>query len=55
MKYFDWNEEKNEEFKRTRSISFEIVLSQIELGNVLDVLEHPNKDKYQHQHIIVIE
>ncbi|MBI5215338.1 MAG: BrnT family toxin [Ignavibacteriae bacterium] len=55
MKFFDWNEEKNEELKRTRNISFEIVVSQIEMGNVLDLLEHPNKDKYQHQRIIVIE
>jgi uncharacterized DUF497 family protein len=55
MKYFDWNEEKNEKLKRTRNISFEIVVSQIEMGNILDVLRHPNKEKYYHQRIIVIE
>lgn len=55
MKYFDWNEEKNEELKRTRNISFEIIVSQIEMGNILDILEHPNKTKYKNQHIIVVE
>lgn len=42
MKYFDWNEKKNERFKNERKISFEIIISQIEMGYLLDVLEHPN-------------
>jgi len=55
MKYFDWNQDKNEKLKKERNISFEIVVSQIELGNLLDIMEHPNKEKYINQSIYIIE
>ena len=55
MKYFEWNEEKNEKLKKDRNISFEIIVSQIELGNLLDIIEQPNKDKYENQNIYVVE
>ena len=49
------NEDKNEKLKRERNISFEIILLQIEAGKILDILEHPNSEKYQGQKIFVIE
>ena len=55
MKYFDWNEEKNELLKKDRGISFEIIVSQIEMGNLLAVIEHPNSGKYGDQQIYVVE
>lgn len=55
MKYFEWNEVKNEKLKRERNISFEIIVSQIELGYLLDVVEQPNIDKYKNQNIYVVE
>ena len=55
MKYFDWNKDKNEKLKKERNISFEIVVSQIELGNLLDIMEHPNKEKYINQSVYIIE
>ena len=55
MKYFEWNEEKNEKLKRERNISFEIIVSQIELGYLLDIVEQPNKEKYENQNIYVVE
>jgi uncharacterized DUF497 family protein len=55
MKYFDWNEEKNEILKKTRNISFEVIVIQIEMGSLLDILEHPNKKKYKNQRIFVVE
>ena len=55
MKYFDWNEEKNESLKASRNISFEIIVIQIGMGKILDILEHPNKEKYQNQRMFVIE
>jgi len=55
MKYFDWNEEKNETLKARRNISFEIIVIQIGMGKILDILEHPNKEKYQNQRMFVIE
>lgn len=55
MKYFDWNEEKNELLKKDRGISFELIISQIEMGNLLAIIEHPNIEKYKDQQIYVVE
>ena len=55
MKYFAWNAEKNEQLKAERSISFEDVVTHIEQGAVLDVLTHPNQEKYPGQRIFVVQ
>jgi len=55
MKYLNWNSEKNELLKKERGISFEIIAFQIEVGNILDVIDHPNPDKYPGQRIFVID
>ena len=55
MKYFSWNEEKNELLKEERQISFEDVVFYIEQGFLLDVLENPNQEKYQGQKIFVVQ
>jgi hypothetical protein len=55
MKYFSWNEEKNELLKEERQISFDDVVFYIEQGFLLDVLEHPNQEKYKGQKIFVVE
>lgn len=55
MKYFDWDNEKNKKLKKERNISFEIILSYIETGDILDKIEHPNNEKYPNQSIFVIE
>ena len=51
---FDWNDEKNAELKATRSISFEEIVVCINENRIVDVLEHPNQDKYPNQRIYVI-
>ena len=55
MKYFSWNEEKNELLKEEWQISFEDVVFYISQGFLLDVLEHPNQEKYQGQKVFVVE
>ena len=55
MKYFSWNEEKNELLKSERQVSFEDVVFYIEMGFLLDVLEHPNQEKYKGQKIFVVQ
>ncbi len=55
MKYFSWSNEKNEKLKRERGVSFEAVLFHIERGDLLDVLAHPNQDRYQGQRIFVVK
>jgi len=41
--------------KEERQISFEDVVFYIEQGFLLDVLEHPNQEKYKGQKIFVVE
>ncbi len=55
MKYFTWNSNKNEKLKKDRAVSFEQIVLQIEEGKVLDILEHPNQEKYRNQKIFVVE
>lgn len=52
---FDWNNEKNMMLKRDRNISFERIIIAIEQDCLLDILEHPNKEKYPNQFLILIE
>ena len=53
-KVFRYSLEKNEILKEQRDISFEDAILSIEEGNLLDDLEHPNKEKYPHQNIFII-
>jgi uncharacterized DUF497 family protein len=51
---FDWNEEKNEFLKSARGVSFEEVVFHIQNGDVLDVIKHPNANRYPKQNIVVM-
>ncbi len=55
MKYFSWNEDKNDLLKSERQVSFEDIVFYIEKGFLLDVLEHPNQEKYKGQKIFVLQ
>jgi hypothetical protein len=55
MKYFSWDVEKYELLKEERQISFEEVVFYIEMGFLLDILEHPNQEKYKGQKIFVVQ
>ncbi|PLY10052.1 MAG: toxin [Arcobacter sp.] len=46
--------EKNELLKEQRDISFEDVVLALESGNLLDDIEHPNKEKYPNQNIFIL-
>ena len=52
---FNWSTEKNRALIEQRGISFESVVSAIEQGGLVDVLEHPNQDRYPGQLIYVVE
>ena len=52
---FNWSTEKNQQLIEQRQISFEIIVSGMEQGNLVDVLEHPNQDRYPGQLIYVVE
>jgi uncharacterized DUF497 family protein len=55
VKYFAWDEAKNEKLKVERGIGFEEIVFHIERGNVLDILEHPNRERYRGQRILVVQ
>lgn len=55
MKYFDWDEEKNQKLKDERGISFADIQIAFEEGRVLDVIDHPNKKKYANQQMLIVE
>ena len=52
---FDWSTEKNQQLIEQRGISFESVVSAIEQGGLVDVLEHPNQARYPGQMIYVVK
>ncbi|RNC66683.1 MAG: BrnT family toxin [Desulfuromonadales bacterium] len=54
MKSINWNSEKNMGLKTERGVSFEEALVSLSTGGLLDVVEHPNKEKYPNQRIFVI-
>ena len=51
---FDWNDEKNEELKEKRNISFEEIVICINEGRIIDVLSHPNKKRYPNQQLYLV-
>ena len=51
---FDWSADKNQRLVEQRGISFESVVSAIEQGGLIDVLEHPNQGRYAGQMIYVV-
>ena len=46
MKNYAWSLEKNDLLKQERDISFEEVVLNIQLGNEVDLFEHPNQERY---------
>lgn len=54
VKLYDWNEEKNEELKRNRHVSFDDVIEALHHDKWLDVIEHPNKKRYPNQYILIV-
>jgi uncharacterized DUF497 family protein len=55
LKYFTWDNEKNEKLKVERGVSFEDVVFHIERGDILDIVEHPNQVRYRGQRVIVVQ
>jgi len=49
-----FDHEKNRLLKKERGVCFEDVILAIENGDLLDDIEHHNKDKYPYQDIFII-
>ncbi|MEN8146321.1 MAG: toxin [Campylobacterota bacterium] len=52
---YNWNPEKNLLLKKERNLSFEQIVSHIESGDLLDIVEHPNKERFSHQKILIVK
>jgi uncharacterized DUF497 family protein len=54
MKPFAWSPEKNAQLLAERQLCFEAVVVAIEAGDLLDVQEHSNQQRYPGQRILVV-
>ncbi len=52
---YDYSEEKNKWLINERHISFEEVVAALNDGQLLDVIKHPNKQKYPNQEMYVVQ
>jgi uncharacterized DUF497 family protein len=55
MKYYDWNDDKNELLKKWRGVSFEQVVLAIVSGDLVDRVKHPNPEKYPNQRVFLVK
>ncbi len=54
MKYFDWDELKNDLLRNELEVCFEDVVVAISSGGLLDILTHPNPNRYPSQSVYVV-
>ena len=54
MKRLDWSDEKNRWLIEVRGVSFEDVVYHLSHGGLLDILEHPNQERYAGQKVMVV-
>jgi uncharacterized DUF497 family protein len=54
MKIITWDPRKNERLKKERDVSFDDVLFHVSAGDVIDIFEHPNQERYPGQKIYAI-
>jgi hypothetical protein len=54
MKPFAWSHEKNVQLLAQRRLCFEDVIVAIEEGDLLDVREHPNPQRYPGQRLLIV-
>lgn len=54
MKQFAWDAQKNDLLRLERGVTFEEAVFHIENGDVLDIIDHPNAERYGHQRIYIL-
>ena len=54
VKSFRWNQEKNDLVAAERGVTFEAMVVAIDSGGLLDVLAHPNLERYPDQRVLVV-
>ena len=51
---FNWNNEKNKLLKAERNVCFEDIVALIYEEKVLDIIKHPNQERYPDQMIYIV-
>jgi len=54
MKVFQWDNGKNEWLKKNRGVCFEEVVILMDREDLLEIVDHPNQDKYPGQKITTV-
>lgn len=54
MKLFDWNDDKNEWLRKTRGVSFEEIVYQLQTDRLLAVLDRGAPEKYPDQRVFIV-
>ena len=54
MKPFRWSVEKNALLQQERGLSFEQITVAVESGGLLDIVAHPNAERYPRQRTMVV-
>ena len=54
MKPFRWSVEKNALLQQERGLSFEQITVAVDSGGLLDIVAHPNAERYPRQRIMVV-
>ena len=52
--HYQWDNEKNELLKLSRNICFEQLVMHINHGDLTDIIEHPNRNRYPDQKMLVV-
>ena len=55
MKQVRWDDEKNERLNRERGVCFEQIVVLLEQNSLLDIVDHPNQEKYPGQKTAIAE
>ena len=55
MSQFDWDDDKSQLLRDVRGLGFEDVIFHIHSGDALDIIRHPNKERYPNQLVIVLD
>ena len=54
MKRYNYSEDKNRLLKKKRNITFNQIITDIENGKLLDVIEHPNQHQHPGQSVLIV-
>ena len=55
IEHVEWNEEKDKWLQETRGISFRRIAIRILEDDILDVIDHPNQERYPGQQLLFIK